>query len=103
MNFESEVQRRIIKVKYREQLRYRAAATIYERHVPRRMTTVGHRDESSNWFMLRKLKMSYRANTDDELSLRRDYRNNIGPITVKFFSTYWNWNTAPNTEPDLQR
>jgi hypothetical protein len=59
----------------------------------------------------RKLKLIYAPktenelsrHTDDELSLRRDYRNNIGPITVKFFSTYWNWNTAPNTEPDLQR
>jgi len=47
--------------------------------------------------------MSYRANTDVELSPRRDYQNNIGPITVKFCSNYWNWNTAPNTEPDLQR
>jgi len=47
--------------------------------------------------------MSYRANTDGELSPRRDYRNNIGPITIKLCSNYWKWNTAPNAEPDLQR
>jgi len=103
MKYKSEVSRRIIKVKYREELWYRAAATIYERQVSGRMTTVGHRAETSNWIMLRKLKMSYPANTDGELSPRRNYRNNTGPITVTFCFSYWSWNTAPNTEPDLQR
>ena len=92
-----------MKVKYRWELWYRAAATIYERQVSRIMTMVGRRTESSNWFIVRKLKMSYRANTDVERLPRRDYQNNIEPITVKFCPNYWNWNTAPNTEPDLQR
>jgi hypothetical protein len=103
VNYESEVPRRIMKVKYREELWYRAVATIYVCQVSRRMTVVGHRAESSNWFMTRKPKMSYRTNTDGELSLWKDYRNNIGSITVKFCSNHWNWNTSPNTEPDLQR